>query len=239
MTQTPNLNLPYLLEAQAQKHVTHNDAIRALDALVQLVVTSQTLATPPASPQEGERYIIAALATGAWAGKEAQIAAWQDGAWMYYVPQNGWQVWVLDEAITCYFDGTLWQSLPGGLLFPVNTGLFGARTQFQMLEEELTLTGAFVDSTIVIPDRAIVFAVTTRTTTAITGASSYDCGIVGELGKYGGALNIALDSTNAGVTGPTAFYADTAIRISANTSNFTGGKVRIALHMMLCLPPLS
>lgn len=75
MSQTPNLSLPYIAAAQAQKHVTHNDAIRALDAIVQLAVLDLNLATPPASPTEGDRYIVAASATGAW---------------MFYAPKEGW-----------------------------------------------------------------------------------------------------------------------------------------------------
>ncbi|MBS2268064.1 DUF2793 domain-containing protein, partial [Salmonella enterica subsp. enterica serovar Typhimurium] len=56
MDQTPNLQLPYIAPSQAQKHVTHNEAIRALDALVQLCVASRTLKEPPAEPREGNRY---------------------------------------------------------------------------------------------------------------------------------------------------------------------------------------
>ncbi|PHS27727.1 MAG: ribonuclease III [Robiginitomaculum sp.] len=239
MNETPNLVLPYILEAQAQKHVTHNEAIRALDALVQLVITSQTLAAPPAAPLEGERYIIAAGATGLWTGKDTRIAAWQDGAWAYYLPKAGWQAWVIDQVQMLYFDGTVWQLPPRGLSFVANASLNGAQTRFDILEEDIALAGAFTDSTIVIPDRAIVFAVTSRTTTAITGASGYDCGIIGDPAKYGGALNIIAGSTNSGVTGPTAFYASTPVRLTANAANFTGGSVRIGIHLMLCRAPTS
>ena len=56
---TTNLLLPYILAAQAQKHVTHNDALRLLDGLVQLSVKGRDLTAPPASPAEGARYIVA------------------------------------------------------------------------------------------------------------------------------------------------------------------------------------
>ena len=81
-----------------------------------------------------------------------------------------------------------------------------------------------------IPNRAIVLGVSTRTVTAITGATSYDCGIAGEPTKFGGSLGVAEGSTNAGVIGPQAFYADTPIRLTANGGDFTGGAVRIAIH---------
>ncbi len=84
-----------------------------------------------------------------------------------------------------------------------------------------------------------MFGVTARTTEAITGAASYDCGIDGEPAKYGGALGTAVGSINAGVTGPTAFYADTTVRLTANGGAFTGGKVRIAIHALLCVPSTS
>jgi len=77
MDNTPNLQLPYLIAAQAQKHVTHNEALRTLDAIVQLLVLDKDLATPPGSPADGNRYIVAASPTGAWTGQAGKIAAWQ------------------------------------------------------------------------------------------------------------------------------------------------------------------
>lgn len=109
-----------------------------------------------------------------------------------------------------------------------------------ILEEELSgLSGATVDSSINIPDRAIVFCVSVRTTTTITGATSFDCGVAGETAKFGGSLGIAADSTNLGVIGPTAYYAATPIRLTANGSDFTGGAVRIAIHYFLPQAPQS
>ena len=61
MDDTANLKLPFIMAAQAQKHVTHNEALRILDAVVQLSVINRDLATPPASPTNGQRYIIGAL----------------------------------------------------------------------------------------------------------------------------------------------------------------------------------
>jgi len=111
MTETPNLGLPFIMEAQAQKHVTHNEAIRALDALVQLAVSSRIVDTPPSAPADGDRYIIAPGASGAWAAKDGQVAAFQDGAWSYFPPGKGWIAWVADEARVFGFDGTIWSDI--------------------------------------------------------------------------------------------------------------------------------
>jgi hypothetical protein len=108
MDTSPNLALPYLVAAQAQKHVTHNEAIRALDALVQLMVLDKDLASPPGSPVDGNRYIVAASPTGAWAGQAGKVAAWQDGAWRFLAPREGWLAWVADEDKLYAHSGTAW-----------------------------------------------------------------------------------------------------------------------------------
>lgn len=116
---TPNLALPYLMAAQAQKHVTHNEALRNLDALVQLSVLDRDLAAPPAVPAEGARYIVAASATGAFTGHESHIAAYQDGAWAFYIPREGWLAWIADEDKLAGFDGTAWTLVAPAVLNPV------------------------------------------------------------------------------------------------------------------------
>ncbi len=108
------------------------------------------------------------------------------------------------------------------------------------LEQELTLTGAFVDATTaVIADRMIVLAVASRTTLAITGATSYGVGVAGNTSQFGGSLGIALGSNNIGVIGPTAFYANTPIRVTAAGGNFTAGRVRVVLYALAFNAPIS
>ena len=53
MTTSENLDLPYIMPSQAQKHVTHNEAIRALDAILQLTVLSRSVSSPPAGLRDG------------------------------------------------------------------------------------------------------------------------------------------------------------------------------------------
>jgi hypothetical protein len=106
MEQSPNLDLPFIMPSQAQKHVTHNEALKVLDALVNCAVESRALATPPAAPADGDRYIVAGEGDGAWAGKEGAIAAWQDGSWNFYAPQPGLLVYVKAESLLLLHDGT-------------------------------------------------------------------------------------------------------------------------------------
>ncbi len=108
MERTANLKLPYIAPSQAQKHVTHNEAIRALDALVHLTAINRTTTTPPETNNEGDCYIISAPATGLWEYREGQIAAWQDGAWAFFAPLEGWTVWVENEKGFVVFHQKNW-----------------------------------------------------------------------------------------------------------------------------------
>ena len=101
--------MPYLLPNQAQKHVTHNEAIRRLDALVQLAVSGRELSAPPEAPEEGDCWLVPASATGDWAGQADAVAAWQDGAWAFIASQTGWRVWVVNEAALLVWTGTGWE----------------------------------------------------------------------------------------------------------------------------------
>ena len=104
------LNLPYVLPNQAQKHLTVNESLSALDALVQLSVISLTETAPPEAPQEGDRYIVGAEASGDWAGADGMIVSYQRGAWQRYTPQVGWQAWVEASDSFVVFNGAAWVS---------------------------------------------------------------------------------------------------------------------------------
>jgi hypothetical protein len=110
MSSTPHLSLPLLAAAQAQKHVTHNEALAALDALVQLAVGERNRAAPPASPAEGDRFLVGAGATGAFANQEGNIASFDLGAWRFFTPRPGWLAYVQAEDLLVLFDGSEWKA---------------------------------------------------------------------------------------------------------------------------------
>jgi hypothetical protein len=107
---TPNLSMPLILPAQAQKHVTHNEALQLLDTLVQLVLQSRTLTTPPVSPTTGQSYGVPLGASGAWASYDGSIAVFLNGGWVHITPQEGWQAYVIDEAAMLTHDASSWKS---------------------------------------------------------------------------------------------------------------------------------
>src|SRR5688572_10642008 len=123
MANSTQLAMPYLEAAQAQKHVTHNEALRVLDAVVMLAALDRDLAAPPGSPADGDRYLVAPSSSGAWSGQDGKIAAWQDGAWSFHAPSEGWRLWLADEGILLVFDGASWTGAA-----TQNAGLMGVNT---------------------------------------------------------------------------------------------------------------
>lgn len=111
MSDTPNIGLPLIAAAQAQKHVTHNEAIDRLDRLVMLSVVSRQLSAPPPSPAANARYAVAGSGSGDWAGKGGRIAVAEGGAWSFLTPKAGWIAYVEDEATLSVYTGTQWSNL--------------------------------------------------------------------------------------------------------------------------------
>lgn len=122
MDNTARLALPFIVAGQALKHITHNEALGRLDALVQPVVEAATLAVPPASPLAGEAWLVPAGAGGAWAGHGREIAAWQDGAWRFFDPAPGWQVYDRQAGALKLFSGTDWVAIAAPRGRPAATG---------------------------------------------------------------------------------------------------------------------
>lgn len=114
MTNTIHLGMPFIEGSQAQKHVTHNEALRILDAAVQIGVLDRDRTSPPVTPAEGDRHIISGGATGAWAGQADAVAAFEDGAWRFLTPKLGWCAWCDADGVLLVYDGAAWTDVASG-----------------------------------------------------------------------------------------------------------------------------
>jgi hypothetical protein len=112
----------------------------------------------------------------------------------------------------------------------------GATIQAQVIEQTVTLSGASVNASVPIPANCIVLAVGAKVVTPITGATSYQVGVSGNLSQFGSGLSLGAGSSNFGLIGPTAFYANTTIIITAAGPAFTGGVVRLSISLLLANP---
>lgn len=100
-----------------------------------------------------------------------------------------------------------------------------------------TLSGASVTLSSAIPASCVVLGITGKITTTITGASGYQVGPSGDLTRYGDrndtASGTAMPAISASTeTSPRNYAASTDLVLTAKTSNFTGGALRLAIHYL-------
>lgn len=112
---SPRFGLPYILPSQAQKHVTHNEAIEALDTMLHLTVQTRDAETPPAAPQQGQTWALGAAPIGDWAGQAGKIAHWDGLGWLFLDPAAGMRAWDVSVSTLVAYDGTDWRSISGDL----------------------------------------------------------------------------------------------------------------------------
>ncbi len=146
--------LPLLQSGQAQKEVTHNTALAAVDALLHLAVVSRTLTAPPAAPVDPGCWIVAAGATGIWTGHAGDIAAFDAGGWSFISPRDGCLAFVIDEGVFAVRSEGAWRADT----WPVRALSVGGRTMLAVPPSALAapVGGAVVDTEV----RAAVAALT-------------------------------------------------------------------------------
>lgn len=100
--------LPEISVSQANKYITHNEALNRIDALLLCIVQDRSLTTPPSGPTEGTCYIPASPATDDWLGQEYTIAHFYNDSWHFYTPWYGWYVYITNEDRFVYWNNDSW-----------------------------------------------------------------------------------------------------------------------------------
>ncbi len=229
MSNTPRLGLPLLQAAQAQKHVTVNEALVLLDGASQLVLLSADTTLPPALAVDGDCYGLPVGAQNEWVGRDGDIAIRSNGGWVFMTPQKGWRAQVSDKNAAAIFDGAVW--VLGAVALSVNN----AATVHEVLEIDHVLGAGTTDTVpAAIPAMAMVLGVTGRVTTALSGTlASWRIGVAGSDNRYGSGLGLAQGAWVRGLTSaPQTYYSDTDLLLSGETGDFAGGEVRLAIHLM-------
>ncbi len=131
--------LPVMVSgASGDQYLSQGNAmLRMLQTLVQPNVKSMTLSSPPGSPVNGDTYVVASGAGGAWAGQTNSIAYWSTnnpaavlGEWEFYTPAKGWMVGNQADGNLYVFSGSTWTALvvpgsPSGLaVIPLGLPLY-------------------------------------------------------------------------------------------------------------------
>ena len=227
MPETTRLELPLLAAGQAQKHVTVNEGFARLDTMVQMALTSIGGVVPPPSPAEGEVHGVGTGASGDWAGRDGDLAIFQNNGWAFVTPGFGWQGWSVGSGTRVQFDGLDWVEGAGAL--SVNGAGFVHRTSEV---DHAVAPGAISVVAGALPANAIVYGVTARVLTAIGGAATLEIGVAGSVDRYGSGIGTGVGAWARGLTGsPLTYFTDTDLLLTAQGGNFDGsGQFRIAVH---------
>lgn len=144
MSNTSNLQLPYLAVGQAQKHVTVNESLRRLDALVQLSVVSATTTVEPGAPSDGQVWIVPSGKSGvAWNSyANWSLGYYRDGAWVQITPREGWIAYVQDTDQVLVCTGAAWANLSAAIRLTATDKLLGRASSGAGAVEEIACTAA-------------------------------------------------------------------------------------------------
>jgi hypothetical protein len=105
---TPRLNLPLIAAGQAQKELSHNEALALIDGIVSGAVETLGANDPPGTPTVGQSWIVGSAPTGVWAGNAQALALWTEGGWRFLAATSGLKVWVKDQQLWALYDGASW-----------------------------------------------------------------------------------------------------------------------------------
>ena len=100
--------LPYLSAGQAQKELTHNEALALIDAGLQPSAVSMGLDLPPPDPQPGACWLVGPAPGGVWAGHAGALACWTSSGWRFLLPRTGMRVWLEDQQVWAERRGSDW-----------------------------------------------------------------------------------------------------------------------------------
>lgn len=101
--------LPLLAAAQAQKEVTHNEALALLDMAVNASVVALGLDAPPSAPLAGQCWVVGGNPVGVWVGHAHSLACWTPGGWRFVPAFDGLSVWIANVRLEAVYDAGLWR----------------------------------------------------------------------------------------------------------------------------------
>lgn len=107
---TPRFGMPLLFAGQAQKETYVNEAHAIADALLHCAIEG-IQAAPPATPIDGQAWLVGSPATGAWAGREGSIASRHGGNWLFSAPRDGMRIFDRDLGQDRRYAGTWMQAV--------------------------------------------------------------------------------------------------------------------------------
>lgn len=226
-SETARLQMALVQPAQAQKHVTVNEALMRLDASVNLVIESASQVNPPETVLDGQCWAVPGQAQGAWSGQGGRLAFGSNGGWVFLPPRRGMRAFVADRGVEAIHNGLDW------VVGAMSLGVSGAGMMVGMAEDEVVITaGTTVISAAFIPAGAMVIGAVARVTAPLTGTlTGWRMGTAGATNRFGQGLGKAQESWARGILGsPMTYYQPEPVLLTAEGGSFAAGRIRLSVH---------
>lgn len=206
MSESPVLDITYLVDEQNQAEVKVNELINRLEVIAALKILDRDLTAPPGTPSNGDVYIPAATATGAWAGEEGNLAIYYDG-WTFLSPYGGMKAFVHDEKIWIGYSSQESEWHPLQRTFSTTAYWTGEYYGANKVYEKTIDFGSLPDTT----TKSVAHGLTTPTIIEVNFMADDGTDQIDISGTWSDGSNIAytkIDDTNVKVT--TTWNAGTA-----------------------------
>lgn len=111
--ETTRHKLPLLAVSQAQKEITHYEALVRVDALLHPLVEDERAIPPTVADEDiGKCWLVASAPVADWTGKAGQIAIWIGGGWRFCVATNGMRLRLQSVGTDIIRSGNQWVASP-------------------------------------------------------------------------------------------------------------------------------
>lgn len=225
---TRQLGLPLLQPAQAQKHVTVNEALLRLDGLAHLVFQGMDWNEPPENPVDGQCWTVGMDAAGGWEGRAQTIAIAANGGWVHLAPHKGMRGYShLGEPVM--FDGSRWR-IGAMTMAPSGAGMSLRVTEGVVRPK----AGAVTKTGFMMPLGGLLIGITARVDSNIGGTlTSLTLGTGEDRNRFGSIGKAAKSTSRGMLSQPMVYWEDTALSLYAVGGNFSGnGAVTVAAHWL-------
>lgn len=110
METTERLGLPLLAPGQAQKELTHNEALQLIEILLAGAIEEPARNAPPSGPVPGSCYLVGSIPTGIWTQYAGHLAAFTSAGWRFVPPAQGMVALVKSSGLTVSYVGSAWEA---------------------------------------------------------------------------------------------------------------------------------
>jgi len=109
--QTPRHDLPLMMNSQAQKHITHNEALIRIDATHHLSIVAMDVNDPPSEANVGDVFAVGSSPSGDFIAHAGELASLTEGGWRFHPILAGMIAYLAETGTLQVYGSTGWEAV--------------------------------------------------------------------------------------------------------------------------------